>query len=102
MLEETGAHCALGPELPTVRYPVEGRPKEVRYWAAEATGGGGSDGGGDGGGDPSPFTPNDEVDRVVWLSPGAARGRLTQQRDRELVTAFLAALRPADSGAAPH
>ncbi|MER6916836.1 NUDIX hydrolase [Streptomyces sp. NPDC000594] len=83
VLEETGTRCALGPELPTVRYPVEGRPKEVRYWAAEATGGG--------------FVPNGEVDRVVWLDPHAARGRLTQERDRELVSALLAALRPADA-----
>ncbi|EDY48124.1 conserved hypothetical protein [Streptomyces clavuligerus] len=79
--EETGTDCDPGPELPTVRYPVEGRPKEVRYWAAEATGGG--------------FTPNREVDRVVWLSPRAAHIRLTQERDRALVDAFLTALRPA-------
>ncbi|MEU7427892.1 NUDIX hydrolase [Streptomyces sp. NPDC040750] len=73
--EETG--CAAEPdgELPTLRYPANGRPKEVRYWAAEAVSG--------------HFTPNDEVDRVLWLSPAAARDRLTQPRDRELVEAFL-------------
>ncbi|MEO3978465.1 NUDIX hydrolase [Streptomyces sp. CAU 1734] len=75
VLEETGRDCALGPALPTVRYEVDGRPKEVRYWAARDTGGS--------------FAPNSEVDRLVWLSPAAARGRLTQIRDRELVTAFL-------------
>ncbi|QDY77623.1 NUDIX hydrolase [Streptomyces qinzhouensis] len=78
-LEETGMECALGAPLPTVRYLADGRPKEVRYWAAEATGGS--------------FTPNHEVDRVVWLPPAAARARLSQERDRELVTALLAALR---------
>ncbi|MFE0426349.1 NUDIX hydrolase [Streptomyces sp. NPDC058953] len=77
-LEETGAECELGAPLPTVRYPVEGRPKEVRYWAAEAVGG--------------VFAPSDEVDRVVWLAPPAARARLSQERDRELVTALLTAL----------
>lgn len=52
-LEETGMTCELGPELATLRYLVDDRPKEVRYWAAEATGGS--------------FEPNDEVDRMVWL-----------------------------------
>ncbi|GGZ58388.1 DNA mismatch repair protein MutT [Streptomyces inusitatus] len=84
VLEETGAHCAPGPELPAVRYLVEGRPKEVRYWAAEATGGS--------------FAPNSEVDRVRWLSPAKARELLTQERDAELVTAFLDARGPAADG----
>ncbi|MGW4033012.1 NUDIX hydrolase [Streptomyces sp. NPDC004838] len=86
VLEETGMACALGPALPTVRYPVEGRPKEVRYWAAEATSG--------------VFAANHEVDRVLWLPPTAARNRLTQPRDRDLVTAFLSTLHPTDSGRA--
>ncbi|MGV9312811.1 NUDIX hydrolase [Streptomyces sp. NPDC003691] len=77
--EETGMECAPGAPLPTVRYLVDGRPKEVRYWAAEATGGA--------------FVPNDEVDEVVWLPPAAAMARLSQERDRELVTALLAVLR---------
>ncbi|MER5771645.1 NUDIX hydrolase [Streptomyces sp. NPDC001985] len=81
VLEETGATCVPGRELPTVRYPVEGRPKEVRYWAARATGG--------------TFAPNSEVDTVVWLSPAAARARLTRERDREPVAALLDTLRPA-------
>ncbi|MFF8959313.1 NUDIX hydrolase [Streptomyces sp. NPDC014894] len=84
VLEETGSTCAPGKELPAVRYQVEGRPKEVRYWAAEATGG--------------VFAPNSEVDRVVWLSPGRARERLTQERDRELVTAFLDGAHPESGG----
>ncbi|MFE0642994.1 NUDIX hydrolase [Streptomyces sp. NPDC058877] len=77
VLEETGMTCTLGVELPTVRYRVQGRPKEVRYWAAEATGGS--------------FAPNREVTRLLWLPPGAARSRLTQDRDRELVDALLGA-----------
>ncbi|MGH4029432.1 NUDIX hydrolase [Actinomycetota bacterium Odt1-20B] len=81
VLEETGMTCELGPELPTVRYRVEGRPKEVRYWAAEATGG--------------VFVPNREVSRLVWLSPMAARDRLTQQRDKELLDALLGTLHAA-------
>ncbi|TLS40683.1 NUDIX hydrolase [Streptomyces montanus] len=79
--EETGFRCEPGPRLATVRYLVNGRPKEVTYWAAEATEGG--------------FTPNHEVDRILWLSPQTARDRLTQPRDRVLVDELLAALRHA-------
>ncbi|NED00713.1 NUDIX hydrolase [Streptomyces sp. SID6648] len=75
VLEETGHHCAPGPRLPTSHYVVDGRPKVVDYWAAEATGGS--------------FTANDEVDRILWLAPDAARARLTQPRDVRQLTAFL-------------
>ncbi|MEV6118122.1 NUDIX hydrolase [Streptomyces sp. NPDC052109] len=72
--EETGYTAEPGEELPTLRYLANGRPKQVRYWAAEAVSG--------------HFTPNDEVDRILWLSPAAARSRLTQLRDRDLVDAL--------------
>jgi 8-oxo-dGTP diphosphatase len=77
--EETGYHCAPGPRLPSTHYFVGGRAKRVSYWAAEATAGS--------------FTPSREVDRVLWLDPPAARARLTQPRDRELVDEFLTTLR---------
>ncbi|OON78868.1 NUDIX hydrolase [Streptomyces tsukubensis] len=79
--EETGHRCAPGARLPTAYYEVAGRPKRVDYWAAEVTDG--------------TFTPNDEVDRVDWLSPPAARARLSRERDRELVDALLEALHTA-------
>ncbi|MET8248547.1 NUDIX hydrolase [Streptomyces sp. NPDC005202] len=79
--EETGYTAVPGAELRTLHYMANGRPKQVRYWAAEATGG--------------HFTPGDEVDRILWLSPAAARNRLTQPRDRELVDDLLTALRHA-------
>ncbi|WP_145503848.1 NUDIX hydrolase [Streptomyces sp. CFMR 7] len=88
VLEETGHHCAPGRRLPTARYLVEGRPKEVAYWAAEATGGA--------------FEPNDEVDRLLWLAPEAALVRLTQPRDREQLTALLDTLPGALPGALPE
>jgi 8-oxo-dGTP diphosphatase len=69
--EETGYDAVPGAELGTVTYTVGGRPKQVRYWAAEATAG--------------RFTPNKEVDRVLWLPPAAARARLTRAGDRELI-----------------
>ncbi|MEU8628815.1 NUDIX hydrolase [Streptomyces sp. NPDC048669] len=79
--EETGMTCALGSALPTVRYLAQGRPKEVRYWSAEATDGA--------------FVPSREVDRMAWLPPTAARGRLTHERDKKLVEVALGALRAA-------
>ncbi|MEG8279165.1 NUDIX hydrolase [Streptomyces sp. AHA2] len=77
--EETGCRAVPGPELSTLRYLAGGRPKQVRYWAAEAVS--------------CAFTPSDEVDRVLWLAPAAARDRLTQAHDRPLVDELLATLR---------
>ncbi|MGW2821583.1 NUDIX hydrolase [Streptomyces sp. NPDC001443] len=79
--EETGYTAEPGATLPTLRYLANGRPKQVRYWAARAVAGA--------------FAPNDEVDRVLWLSPLAARNRLTQPRDRTLVDDLLSAVRHA-------
>jgi 8-oxo-dGTP diphosphatase len=77
--EETGCRAVPGVELSTLRYPANGRPKQVRYWAAEAVS--------------CAFSPTDEVDRVLWLAPAAARDRLTQPQDRPLVDELLAVLR---------
>ena len=76
--EETGMECVPGTPLPTVRYDVGGRPKDVRYFAARATTG--------------VFRPHREVDAVLWLPPPAARARLTHVHDRPLVDALLGAL----------
>ncbi|MFJ8754078.1 NUDIX hydrolase [Streptomyces sp. NPDC102441] len=75
VLEETGHRCVPGAVLPTALYTANGRPKEVSYWAAEAAGGA--------------FVPNDEVDRLAWLSPGSARARLSRPGDRVQLDAFL-------------
>ncbi|MFD8811356.1 NUDIX hydrolase [Streptomyces sp. NPDC059627] len=76
--EETGYTATLGTELSTAHYYANGRPKDVRYWSGEA---------GEG-----HFTPNHEVDRILWLRPPEARQRLTQPRDAELVDELLASL----------
>jgi 8-oxo-dGTP diphosphatase len=69
--EETGLRCTLGPELsPTFYTDRKGRSKAVRYWLMEPSGG--------------TFEPNEEVDELVWLSPGAAVAILTYDRDAEL------------------
>ncbi|WP_244305378.1 NUDIX hydrolase [Kitasatospora cheerisanensis] len=73
--EETGMRCVLGAELPTQHYLAQGRPKEVRYWAAVPIGG--------------EFRPNREVDRLEWLPPRRAKDRLTHPRDRMLIDALL-------------
>ncbi|GAB1336437.1 NUDIX hydrolase [Streptomyces sp. E-15] len=78
--EETGYTAEPGDELPAVRYYAGGRAKRVRYWAAQAVSG--------------HFTPNSEVDRILWLSPAAARTRLTQHLDRDLVDALGLPTRP--------
>ncbi|MFG3104854.1 NUDIX hydrolase [Streptomyces sp. NPDC048182] len=74
--EETGYTATPFEELPSSHYEVDGRPKQVRYWSATPTEGA--------------FTPNDEVDRILWLTPAAARAKLTQPRDRALLDTFLA------------
>lgn len=80
VVEETGMGCAPGAVLPTLHYMAKGRPKEVRYWAAEAV-------------DDEIFVPNREVDRLLWLPPDAARLRLSYDHDRTLIDALLHALR---------
>ncbi|GAA1419843.1 NUDIX hydrolase [Streptomyces thermospinosisporus] len=77
--EETGYTAVPTFELPTVRYLAKGRPKEVRYWAAEAVAGS--------------FSPNAEVDRILWLPPYVAHAHLTALQDADLIPVLLATLR---------
>ena len=70
--EETGLECELGRELEPVSYvDQKGRPKLVRYWLMEVTGG--------------DFEANDEVDEMRWLEPAEAARLLSYPHDRELV-----------------
>lgn len=79
--EETGMRCELGPEVTTVSYTDHlGRPKSVRYWLMFPTSGG--------------FSPNDEVDRLRWLTRGDAMAVLTQEHDRDVVRRASAFDRP--------
>lgn len=80
--EETGYDVVLGRHLRQVVYAINGgsKRKHVRYWSARLTGG--------------RFTPNKEVDDLVWTTPEAAKELLTYTLDRMVVDAFLAA--PAD------
>jgi len=75
--EETGVLPRLGRRLPTSSYPArEGGTKRVDYWVAR------------GEADDVPFEPNDEVDRLEWLTiPDAAR-RLSYSHDVDLLREF--------------
>jgi 8-oxo-dGTP diphosphatase len=82
--EETGAQVTLGRPLPIQRYLVNGQPKEVHYWAATPV-----PGEHDQQGQPALFTPNREVDRLLWLPVEEATARLTHPRDGDLVTTLM-------------
>ncbi|GLW66101.1 putative hydrolase MutT/NUDIX [Actinomadura rubrobrunea] len=75
--EETGVVARLGRRLPTRTYPKNGRLKHVDYWAARAVAS-------------TAFTPNDEVDALVWLPVDEAERRLSYPLDAELLREFAA------------
>jgi phosphohistidine phosphatase SixA/8-oxo-dGTP pyrophosphatase MutT (NUDIX family) len=77
VLEETGYTSTFGPEIGNVIYKLEGAPKEVRYWAAQANA--------TQEGKPNP----EEVDQLEWVSPKDAKERLTNNDDRKIVDYFL-------------
>jgi 8-oxo-dGTP diphosphatase len=79
--EETGYAAKLGRRLASVSYPVEQGTKKVRYWAARALGG--------------EFTPNDEVDQLLWLPTADAMKCLQYPHDRKVLRRF--AELPADT-----
>jgi 8-oxo-dGTP diphosphatase len=73
--EETGLRCEPGLELAGSSYhDSKGRPKEVRYWAMTPLGGA--------------FAPHEEIDAVEWLPLDEAAGRLSYERDREVVASL--------------
>ena len=74
--EEVGLRCRLGEELPPVHYrDNKGREKAVRYWLMQPEDGA------------APFTPNDEVDEMRWVSLEEAVALLSYPHDAELVRA---------------
>lgn len=75
--EETGLAVVIGRCLTASEYEVDGRPKEVRYWAARCT-------------EALGFVPGREVDDLAWLDLTQAAARLSYQRDRILLDEFAA------------
>ncbi|MET0993984.1 MAG: NUDIX hydrolase [Mycobacterium sp.] len=72
--EETGYTSRLGRRLAAVSYPVEQGMKKVRFWAARSIDG--------------DFTPNAEVDELMWLPVPAALKRLGYPHDRKVLRRF--------------
>jgi 8-oxo-dGTP diphosphatase len=79
--EETGHSSVLGRRLTSVSYPLDHGVKKVRYWAARSVGGS--------------FSPNDEVDQMIWLPVADALRRLVYPQDRKVLRRF--AKVPADT-----
>jgi len=81
IVEETGQQARLGRHLCRVSYPIPVGTKVVHYWAARACGG--------------EFTPNKEVDKLLWLPAKEAGKRLTYPYDKKVIGRFLK--KPADT-----
>ena len=77
--EETGLGGLLGPSLGTIAYvDAQSRDKTVHYWAMAAT--------------RDVLTPTNEVDDARWVPVSEASGRLTHERDREVLARAVALL----------
>jgi 8-oxo-dGTP pyrophosphatase MutT (NUDIX family)/phosphohistidine phosphatase SixA len=72
--EETGHHAVPGRPLGETRYLKDGEPKRVQYWAMRVSGG--------------RFTPNDEVDQLMWLPPREGQHHLLPERDQRILAEF--------------
>ncbi|MED5811877.1 NUDIX hydrolase [Mycolicibacterium sp. 050232] len=72
--EETGYTAELGRRLGSSSYDIPQGTKRVWYWTARATGG--------------DFTPNDEVDKLLWLPVDSAMDQLVYPHDRKVLCRF--------------
>jgi 8-oxo-dGTP diphosphatase len=71
--EEAGRAVALGRPLQTLRYLVEGQPKQVRYWSARTER------------DGPEFEATLEIDELRWLPCEQAGEQLSYEHDHELL-----------------
>ncbi|OBI47326.1 NUDIX hydrolase [Mycobacterium kyorinense] len=81
VFEETGHRVHLGRRIATVSYPIEQGTKKVLYWTARSLGG--------------EFSPNREVDELLWLPVAAAMKKVSYPQDRKVLRRF--AKQPADT-----
>ncbi|WP_433275414.1 NUDIX hydrolase [Pseudonocardia xinjiangensis] len=81
--EETGQRVRLGPVLGDVHYRVPEGDKLVRYWSAEACGGG--------------FVANGETDELRWVDVPHAAEMLSYRRDLDVLARFAAIGTPAST-----
>ena len=77
--EETACRAEIERFAGGTIYTVNNRPKVVLFWHMAVTG-------------EEPFEPNDEVDRLEWLTPESALERLSYATERELLTRGLPAV----------
>jgi 8-oxo-dGTP diphosphatase len=70
--EETNCDVRLGDFAGCSCYPVEGRPKVVLFWHMVLI-------------DEQPFEPNDETDRLLWLTVKEALDRLSYPGEKALL-----------------
>jgi 8-oxo-dGTP pyrophosphatase MutT (NUDIX family) len=70
--EETGLRCEIVGEAGETRYLVLKGPKIARYFVMRPVDG--------------EFTPHDEVDEILWVTPDGADEVLTHDRDVELLS----------------
>lgn len=75
--EETGVSAIFGQYLGSSSYKNDDGKKKVKYWMAQARV------------DSSPFIPNDEVDKIEWVSIKEARHFLTHDEDRDILDEFI-------------
>lgn len=73
--EETGVTIRLGVPLKTVTYRVNRGRKVVDYWVGRIL-------------ESEPFTPDDEVDEIRWVSIKKARSLLSYDFDIDVLDAF--------------
>lgn len=74
--EETNIKALFGQFLGAIEYEVENEKKKVQYWMAKAPN------------ETPEFHPNDEIDRMEWVSLKQARHFLTYDIDREVLGFF--------------
>lgn len=77
VMEETGHAAIFGQYLGSSSYKVGEGKKKVKYWMAQAL--------------PSSisFSPNNEVDKIEWVSIKEARHFLTYDEDRDILDEFI-------------
>lgn len=75
--EETGHSAIFGQYIGSSSYKVEDGKKKVKYWMAHALP------------EEKTFQPNNEVDKIEWVSIKEARHFLTHDEDREILDEFI-------------
>jgi 8-oxo-dGTP diphosphatase len=75
--EETGYSAVFGQYLGASSYKFDDGKKKVKYWMAQALPHANS------------FIPNEEIDKIEWVSIKEARHFLTYDEDREILDEFI-------------